>query len=67
MMASNPLYVLRNHLAQQAIEAAQSGDSSEIDTLMKVLKHPFTTQVGMERYAALPPAWASKIEVSCSS
>lgn len=67
MMSVNPLYVLRNHLAQQAIESAQSGDASEIDTLMNLLKHPFAAQKGMERYAALPPAWASSIEVSCSS
>lgn len=67
MMSVNPLYVLRNHLAQQAIEAAQAGDPSEIDTLMKLLSNPFTPQPGFDTYAALPPAWASRIEVSCSS
>lgn len=67
MLAANPLYVLRNHLAQQAIDAAQKGDVSEINHLMKVLRNPFVAQAGMERYAALPPAWASQIEVSCSS
>ncbi len=67
MLAANPLYVLRNHLAQQAIEAAQRGDPTEIDNLMKVLRNPFVAVPGMEIYAALPPAWASHIEVSCSS
>ncbi len=67
MLAANPLYVLRNHLAQQAIEAAQQGNHSEINNLMNVLANPFVAQPGMERYAALPPAWASKLEVSCSS
>jgi len=67
MLAANPLYVLRNHLAQQAIEAAQRGDASEIENLMKFLTNPFVAQPGMEAYAALPPAWASHIEVSCSS
>jgi uncharacterized protein YdiU (UPF0061 family) len=67
MLAANPLYVLRNHLAQQAIEAAQRGDASEIDRLMQVLKNPFVAQPGMEAYAAIPPAWLSHIEVSCSS
>lgn len=67
MLASNPLYVLRNHLAQQAIEAAQKGDVSEIERLMQVLSNPFVAQPGMQAYAALPPAWASHIEVSCSS
>ncbi len=67
MLAANPLYVLRNHLAQQAIDAAQQGDVSEIERLMKVLKNPFVAHPGMETYASLPPAWASHIEVSCSS
>ena len=67
MMSVNPLYVLRNHLAQQAIEAVQQGDASEIDRLMSVLKAPFQAIEGMQQYAALPPAWASSIEVSCSS
>jgi len=67
MLAVNPLYVLRNHLAQQAIEAAQRGDPSEIDRLMQILRNPFVAVSGMESYAAEPPAWASHIEVSCSS
>lgn len=67
MLAANPLYVLRNHLAHEAIEAAKKGDISEIDNLMKILRNPFVAQAGMEKYAALPPVWASQIEVSCSS
>ncbi len=67
MLAVNPLYVLRNYLAQQAIEAAQEGDFGEVAALLKVLKSPFTHHAGMDAYAAQPPAWATKIEVSCSS
>ncbi len=67
MLAANPLYGLRNHLAQQAIDAATQGDPSEIDRLVKLLANPFVAQDGMQAYAALPPAWASKLEVSCSS
>ena len=63
----NPLYVLRNHLAEQAIRAAQQGDPSEIDTLLRLLRHPFAAVQGYESYAALPPDWAAGIEVSCSS
>lgn len=63
----NPLYVLRNHLAQAAIEKAQAGDDTEIDTLMRVLSRPYDEQPGMERYAAEPPADQRHIEVSCSS
>jgi uncharacterized protein YdiU (UPF0061 family) len=67
MLAVNPLYVLRNYLAQQVIEATQRGDFTDIAQMMTLLADPFTAQVGMERYAAMPPHWASKIEVSCSS
>lgn len=63
----NPLYVLRNHLAEEAIRAAKTGDVSEIDTLMTLLRNPYVAQAGNERYAGLPPDWAGSLEVSCSS
>jgi hypothetical protein len=67
MNAANPKYVLRNHLAQHAIERAHAGDYAEIDRLMKLLRCPFDEQPDMEAYAAEPPPEAQKIEVSCSS
>ncbi|QAU34423.1 protein adenylyltransferase SelO [Janthinobacterium sp. 17J80-10] len=67
MHAVNPKYVLRNYLAQVAIEKAQDKDFSEIARLQKILEHPFDEQPEHERYAALPPDWASQLEVSCSS
>ena len=67
MNAVNPKYVLRNHLAQVAIEKAQSGDASEIDVLFRLLRRPFGEQPEYEAYAAEPPASAQHIEVSCSS
>ena len=64
----NPKYVLRNHLAQAAIEKAEKHrDFSEIDRLLKLLQRPFDEQPAFEAYAAPPPAWAKGIEVSCSS
>jgi uncharacterized protein YdiU (UPF0061 family) len=63
----NPKYVLRNHLAQGAIEKAQGGDYAEIETLRVLLSRPFDEQPQLERYAAPPPADATRIEVSCSS
>ena len=53
--------------AQVAIEKAQNKDFSEIDKLLKVLEKPFDEQPENEQYAALPPDWASHLEVSCSS
>jgi uncharacterized protein YdiU (UPF0061 family) len=63
----NPKYVLRNYLAQVAIEKAQNKDFSEVAKLLAVLENPFDEQPDNEAYAALPPDWASDLEVSCSS
>ncbi len=67
MLAVNPLYVLRNHIAQQAIEAAEKGDFSEVERQYEVLRDPFQARAGLEAYAAAPPAGAPHLEVSCSS
>ena len=63
----NPKYVLRNYLAQTAIEKAQQKDFSEVQRLLKILQHPFDEQPEHDDYATLPPDWAAHIEVSCSS
>lgn len=63
----NPIYVLRNHLAEQAIRLAKEGDASEIDVLLNLLRTPCVEQAGFESYSALPPDWAARISVSCSS
>ena len=67
MKRVNPKYVLRNYLAEQAIEKARQRDFSEIERLRGLLSRPFDEQPGMEAYAEAPPAWARAIEVSCSS
>ncbi len=67
MHAVNPKYVLRNYLAQVAIEKAQQKDFTEVARLLSVLQRPFDEQPEHEAYAALPPDWASHLEVSCSS
>lgn len=67
MNSANPKYVLRNHLAQQAIEKAQNGDYSETERLLKVLQQPFAEQPKMERFSAPPAAGAPRVAVSCSS
>jgi uncharacterized protein YdiU (UPF0061 family) len=63
----NPKYVLRNYLAQVAIEKAQHKDFSEIERLYTLLQHPYSDQPGMEAYAAPPPNWGKHLAVSCSS
>ncbi len=67
MKAVNPKYVLRNYLAQIAIEKAQNKDFSEISKLLAILEKPFDEQPENDKYADLPPDWADELEVSCSS
>jgi uncharacterized protein YdiU (UPF0061 family) len=67
MLKSNPKYVLRNHLGQQAIEAAARKDFSGVATLLTLLETPFEEHPGADAYAGFPPDWASTIEISCSS
>lgn len=65
--AVNPKYILRNYLAQTAIERAQTGDFSEIARLATVLRRPYDEQPEHADLAAEPPDWAARIAVSCSS
>jgi uncharacterized protein YdiU (UPF0061 family) len=63
----NPKYILRNHLAQTAIEKAQQDDFSEVERLQLILSKPFDEQEHFEAYAKPPPVDMQRIEVSCSS
>jgi uncharacterized protein YdiU (UPF0061 family) len=63
----NPKYVLRNYLAQTAIEKAQKKDYSEVDRLLTLLQNPYSDQPGMDAYAAPTPNWGKHLSVSCSS
>ncbi len=67
MDRANPKYILRNYLAQIAIDKAEAGDFSEIENLRKLLGNPFDEQPENEHYAALPPDWGRHLEISCSS
>ncbi|GAA0763027.1 YdiU family protein [Ideonella azotifigens] len=67
MRQANPKYVLRNHLAEQAIRQAEGGDFSEVQRLLKVLSRPFDEQPEHDADAGFPPDWAHHLEVSCSS
>jgi len=68
MLRSNPKYILRNYMAQVAIEKSEhEQDYSEIDKLMTLLQYPFDEPPQMQHYAGLPPDWASTLSISCSS
>jgi uncharacterized protein YdiU (UPF0061 family) len=63
----NPKYILRNHLAQSAIERAQLDDFSEVSKLLTILSNPYEEQTEYEVYALPPPEDLEAIVVSCSS
>ncbi|WP_408888153.1 protein adenylyltransferase SelO [Myxococcus faecalis] len=63
----NPRYVLRNWMAQAAIERARQGDYSEVVRLLSALADPFTQRPEYEEYTVAPPAWGRHLVVSCSS
>ena len=67
MMKSNPKYILRNYLAQEAIEAAQQGDFSVLNKLLEVLKNPFIKNKKYNEFSKASPEWGKKLEISCSS
>jgi uncharacterized protein YdiU (UPF0061 family) len=71
MNRANPKYVLRNYLAQLAIDALEQGDASVMERLMAVLERPYDEQPAHDELAERRPDWARNrpgcSALSCSS
>lgn len=67
MRSVNPQFILRNYMAQEAINQASEGDFSLIHDLVALLRAPTSQSAKMVHYSASPPAWAGSICLTCSS
>lgn len=65
MNAVNPKYIIRNYLAQMAIEEAEKGSYNLLNELYEMIQHPFDEQPQFEKFAEKMPDWARK-KVGCS-
>jgi len=68
MRAVNPLYIPRNHLVEEALQAASfQGDMGPFHALLARVQAPFDPVAGMERYASPAPADAPAIVTYCGT
>ena len=69
MQKTNPRYILRNWMAQRAIEMAEEDDFSEVQFLLGLFRNPYKVNKSAEEkgYASKPPGWSKRLSVSCSS
>ncbi|MEM7799779.1 MAG: YdiU family protein [Chloroflexota bacterium] len=61
----NPKYVLRNYMAQLAIDKAEGGDNALVWELLDLLRNPYDEQPEREEWFAKRPEWA-RTRVGCS-
>ncbi|XP_029865456.1 protein adenylyltransferase SelO-like isoform X4 [Aquila chrysaetos chrysaetos] len=66
MTTVNPRYILRNWMAESAVQKANLNDFSEVQLLQQILQHPFQRQQAAEKagYSLRPPAWAKDLKVT---
>ena len=67
MLKTNPKYVLKNYMLQEAITLAERGDYSMVETLLHIASHPFDELPELERFANDTPEEHKNITLSCSS
>ena len=67
MLKSNPKYVLKNYMLQDAITRSERGDHSMVETLLEIARHPFDELPEYEKYAEETPEEHKNLRLSCSS
>ena len=67
MDRTNPVYVPRNHLVEEALEAATEGDLGAVHALLGAVQHPFEERHGLERYAEPAPQDFGRYTTYCGT
>lgn len=67
MDRTNPAYIPRNHLVEEALDAATAGDLGAVQRLLEVVQHPFEARPGLERYAAPAPQDFGRYTTYCGT
>ena len=67
MDRANPVYTPRNHLVEEALEAATAGDLAPLQRLLEVLARPYEERPGLERYAAPAPGGTGPYRTFCGT
>lgn len=67
MAAANPIYIPRNHLVEEALDAATAGDPGPFEQLLVVVTDPYTERPGLERYAEPAPVGAAPHVTYCGT
>lgn len=67
MLRTNPKYVLKNYILQEAIDAAEKDDFTLVNDLLKLAQNPYDEYPEFERYAGITPIQHTNLKLSCSS
>ncbi len=67
MLTTNPKFVLKNYILQEAIDAAKEGDFTVVDALFEIAKNPYGEHEQHERWAGPTPDVFKNKKLSCSS
>lgn len=67
MLRTNPKYILKNYILQEAIEMAENGDSTLVNSLLELAQNPYDEHLEFERYAKSTPSDYQNLKLSCSS
>lgn len=67
MLSTNPKYILKNYILQEAIDKAEQGDNTLVDELLNLAQNPFDEHQDFERYAKSTPSKYQNLKLSCSS